>query len=105
MPRTKAKLSVTIASDVVRDVDRAVHAKRWANRSAAIEAVLKAWIVRDRTHQRDVAIEAHYRGTDRADRAEDEQWADAAWSSFVDITRNDAEQAERQPARRRRKKP
>ena len=102
----KAKLSITLAEDVAREVDRAVAEKRWPSRSAAIEAAVKVWAVRERSLRRDAAIEEYYRHQGAAELSSDREWAEAAWSGFVEIAKREkAAHPKRRARARRRRRP
>ena len=101
----KVKLSITLDADVARTIDCAVSEKRWPTRSAAIEAATKAWILRERALRRDAAIEAYYRGQSSAEKLADRQWAEGAWSAFVEIgEREEASRPKRTKSFRRKRK-
>ena len=104
MTHAKAKLSVSVARDLVRQIDRAVDARRWASRSATMESALKDWAVRERALERDAAIEAYYGGVTADQREEDASFADAAWSGFVEAAGRDLQPAKRKRAQRRARK-
>ena len=106
MPATaKTKLSVSLAAQLVRQLDRSVEAKRYRSRSAAIETALRAWAARDRRLQSDAAIEAYYGGLTSGERDEDKIWADFATREFVHLADRDpitAPRPRRRSARSRR---
>jgi Arc/MetJ-type ribon-helix-helix transcriptional regulator len=82
----KAKVSLSIASGLIEQVDRSVAEKRYPSRSAAIETALRVWTARERVLSRDAAIEAYYLGASAGERADEKEWADLAYHGFVDIS-------------------
>lgn len=85
----KAKISVTIAANLVSTIDEGVRARHYASRSAVVEAALDRWARAERRRQRDAEIEAYYAGMSPEERAEDREWADFATSELVHITKHD----------------
>lgn len=70
MAATKRQLSVTVASDLVPDIEQRVRAGTYPNRSAAIEAALRAW-----SRQRRAAdLHAYYDRLSGAEQSEQLQW-------------------------------
>lgn len=99
----KAKISVTIAADLVSTIDRGVRARRYPSRSAAVEAALDRWARAENRRQRDAEIDAYYLGMSGKDRADDEQWADFATREFAEISKGDKSVRVRRSARGRRR--
>lgn len=83
----KAKISVTVAADLVAQIDRGVRARRYLSRSAAIETALQRWAREERRRQTDAEIEAYYAGMTDEERAEDRRWAELAHTSLDEIDR------------------
>ena len=70
--RAKTKVSVTVESGLLRDVDRVAGAM---SRSAVFEQALASWLRHHRKRALDRAIEDYYSSLGRDERAEDEEWA------------------------------
>jgi len=70
----KAKVSVTVDRDLLREVDRLAGR---ASRSRVFGDALAAWIRRKGQVELDRAIERYYRAQSAAERSEDETWASA----------------------------
>ncbi|MEA2625794.1 MAG: hypothetical protein QOD06_1839 [Candidatus Binatota bacterium] len=68
----KAKVSVTIAGDLLREIDRIAGAK---GRSTIFEEALSSWIRQHRRSELDRAIESYYRSLRSGDHIEDAAWA------------------------------
>jgi metal-responsive CopG/Arc/MetJ family transcriptional regulator len=68
----KAKVSVTVDSTLLREVDRLAGRM---TRSEAFERALAAWVHRRGREELDQAIERYYRSLTATERHEDEQWA------------------------------
>jgi metal-responsive CopG/Arc/MetJ family transcriptional regulator len=71
----KAKVSVTVDRELLREVDRLAGR---ASRSRVFEDALAEWVRRRGQAELDRAIERYYRAQNVAERAEDETWASAA---------------------------
>jgi len=85
-PAPKAKISVTVAADLVDAVDRGVQRNEFVSRSAAVEAALIRWARLARRRERDREIETYYLGQSDAERAEDAAWAKLAGSAFAEVS-------------------
>lgn len=85
----KAKISVTVAAELVAQIDRGVRARRYLSRSAAIETALQRWAREERRRQTDAEIEAYYSGMTDEEREEDRQWTELAHASLDEIARRD----------------
>ena len=72
MTAPKRQLSVTVAADLVDDLERRVRAGSYPNRSAAIEAALRAWS----RQQRSADLHAYYDQLGEAAASEQQQWAE-----------------------------
>jgi Arc/MetJ-type ribon-helix-helix transcriptional regulator len=72
MTATKRQLSVTVSADLVADLERRVRAGSYLNRSAAIEAALRAWS----RQQRSADLHAYYDRLGDTDASEQLQWAE-----------------------------
>ncbi|MBI2892363.1 MAG: ribbon-helix-helix protein, CopG family [Deltaproteobacteria bacterium] len=81
----KAKISVTIAAELVSTIDRGVRARHYPSRSAVVEAALDRWARVERRRQRDAEIEAYYLGMSAEERADERQWADFATRELAEI--------------------
>jgi Arc/MetJ-type ribon-helix-helix transcriptional regulator len=71
MVAQKSRLSVTVAKDVLDDVERCLRAGAFRSRSAIVEAALRTWA----TRQREAEIHAYYDGLSSKEHAEDLDWA------------------------------
>lgn len=71
MAAPKRQLSITVASDLVADLEERVRAGTYPNRSAAIEAALRAWS----RQQRSADLHAYYDQLGGGADAEQRQWA------------------------------
>ncbi len=69
----KAKVSVSVRDDLLREVDRMSGRQ---NRSAVFEQALAWWLRRRKQAALDEAIEAYYRAMGDSEKAEDENWAE-----------------------------
>lgn len=94
MGQPKAKLSVTVAADLVADIDRSVDGKRFRSRSAVVEAALARWL----RQERDRDIDAYYDAQPAAERLEDLEWAHLGREA---LTGKAARRPTKQPARKR----
>ena len=69
---TKAKISVTVRSDLLSEIDR-VAGRR--GRSTVVEEALSWWLRRRKQAALDRAIESYYRALTVSEQREDEGWA------------------------------
>jgi metal-responsive CopG/Arc/MetJ family transcriptional regulator len=69
---TKTKISVTVRSDLLSEIDRAC---AHGGRSTVVEEALSLWLRRRKQAALDRAIESYYRGLTASDQGEDEDWA------------------------------
>jgi len=83
----KAKISVTVAVDLVAAVDRGVRRHEFVSRSAAVEAALLRWARLARRRERDREIEAYYLDQSETERAEDAAWARLSGAALAEISR------------------
>lgn len=68
----KAKISVTVRSDLLSEVDRAAGPR---GRSAIVEDALSWWLRRRKQAELDRAIELYYKSLKASERREDDAWA------------------------------
>lgn len=71
----KAKVSVTVERELLREVDRIAGKQA---RSAVFEEALAGWIRRRRKAELDLAIEQYYRSMHGGERDENANWATLA---------------------------
>lgn len=69
---TKAKVSVSVRRELLREVDRAA---RGMSRSEVFERAIGDWLRERRREELDRSIERYYRSVSSTDRAEDAAWA------------------------------
>ena len=70
--RGKTKVSVSVETDLLREVDRVAG---YPSRSAVFEQALAGWLRQQRRAQLDRSIEDYYLSLTAVERAEDEVWA------------------------------
>ena len=75
----KTKVSVTVQSELLREVDRAAGGR---SRSAVFEEAVASWVRCQRKVDLDRAIEVYYRSLDKDERVEDAEWARLADESI-----------------------
>ena len=68
----KAKISVTVRSDLLSEIDRAAGHR---GRSTVVEEALSWWLRRRKQAALDRAIESYYRALTVSEQREDEDWA------------------------------
>ncbi len=68
----KAKISVTVRSDLLSEIDRVAGR---GGRSTVVEEALSWWLRRRKQAALDRAIESYYRALAASERREDEDWA------------------------------
>ena len=68
----KAKISVTVRSDLLDEVDRLAGQR---GRSTIVEEALSSWVRRRKQVALDQQIESYYRGLTVSERREDAEWA------------------------------
>lgn len=68
----KTKVSVTIAKELLAEVDRV---SKDRTRSAVFEDALSSWVRRRRVEALHDDFEKYYRGMSEAERREDAEWA------------------------------
>jgi metal-responsive CopG/Arc/MetJ family transcriptional regulator len=81
---TKAKISVTVRSDLLDEIDRLAGAR---GRSLVVEEALSWWVRRRKQAALDRAIETYYRALTAEERREDEAWAESGDASVHRWTR------------------
>ncbi|MGH7856267.1 MAG: hypothetical protein ACREQY_02985 [Candidatus Binatia bacterium] len=69
---TKAKISVTVRSDLLSEIDRLAGSR---GRSTVVEEALSWWLRRRKQAALDRAIESYYRALTVSELREDEDWA------------------------------
>jgi len=104
---SKAKVSVTLASDTLAAIDHAVAETRFPSRSAAIETLLRAWVRGERRRQRDAEIDAYYDSLTEEEQEDERDWAELGYLTFARDTapevrsrRKRGRAAESRPSRR-----
>lgn len=71
----KARITVTMSPDLIRQVDTLVSSSEIGSRSLVLEEALRAWL-RDQTRAEiDRQTEAYYQALPKAEREEDRQWS------------------------------
>lgn len=78
MESTRTKLSITLAPDVVRAVDRAAKAQPGASRSSIIETWLRRAARISEEERMRVETVAYYESRSEQERREDDAWARAS---------------------------
>ena len=75
---TKAKITVTLSPDVVRQLDALLEPLAARSRSQLVEEVLRRWL--EERVQRDLEsqIEEYYRSLSAAEEQEDKEWSTIA---------------------------
>ncbi len=75
---TKSKITVTVSSDLVRQLDGLLNVPEAGSRSRLVEEAIRHWL-RDHAQQAlDLQTEAYYRALSKAERKADRQWAQIA---------------------------
>ncbi len=69
---TKTKISITVRSDLLSEIDRACTR---GGRSTVVEEALSWWLRRRKQAALDRAIESYYRALKASEQREDERWA------------------------------
>lgn len=81
MPSTstlrKAKLTVTISSDVINKIDEIVKEKG-TPRSQVMEEMLRDWLLKSKKREIERDIEAYYLSLTEKEKKEDREWAKIA---------------------------
>jgi Arc/MetJ-type ribon-helix-helix transcriptional regulator len=97
MVASKSRLSVTVAKDVLDDIERSLRTGGFRSRSAVVEAALRTWAARER----DAQIHAYYDNLTSEERAEDLQWAELGYEAMVARTTGQAKPKGQRRRRRR----
>lgn len=71
--RRKAKLTVTISGDVVKEIDEFAKEKG-IPRSQAIEEMLRDWLLKSKKREIEKDIEAYYLSLTEKEKKEDREW-------------------------------
>lgn len=79
MPTTshsaKSKITVTISSDLVRQLNALTESPEAGSRSRLVEEAIRAWFQEHTQKELERQTEAYYRSLSRAERKEDQQWS------------------------------
>ena len=70
----KAKLTITINSDLAGDIDKLVKEKGYP-RSQVMEEILRDWIQKYKSAEIEKSIEDYYLSLDKEEKREDKEWA------------------------------
>lgn len=71
----KAKITVTLSPDVVRQLDALLDLSGNPSRSLLVEEALRRWLQEHAQKQIERQVEEYYRSLSKAERKEDEAWA------------------------------
>ncbi len=71
----KARITMTIAPEIVAALDRAVKARGLPSRSKALEVALDHWLSEHKRQQIEREIEEYYRSRTTQEKREDREWA------------------------------
>lgn len=90
MRRSKVKISLTVTSSLLDEVDRGVRQRRYPSRSSAVDAALADWA----RAQRSAAIDAYYDGLSEDEKRESLKWAEAGYEAVARSAVHDGRGAE-----------
>lgn len=71
----KAKITVTLSPDVVRQLDTLLDLSGNPSRSLLVEEALRRWLQEHAQKQIERQVEEYYRSLSKAERKEDEAWS------------------------------
>jgi metal-responsive CopG/Arc/MetJ family transcriptional regulator len=74
-PTTKAKITLTLSSDVVRQLDALARAPQARSRSQLVEEALRRWLDERVQENIERQTEEYYRSLSPAEREQDREWA------------------------------
>ncbi len=77
---TKAKITVTLSRDLVRQLDRLPNTAA-RSRSQVVEEALRRWLEEYKQKELECQVEEYYRSLSEAERQEDKEWARIAAKS------------------------
>ncbi len=77
---TKAKITVTLSRDLVRQLDRLPNTEA-RSRSQVVEEALRRWLEEYKQKELECQVEEYYRSLSKAERQEDKEWARIAAKS------------------------
>jgi len=77
---TKAKITVTLSRDLVRQLDQLPNTEA-RSRSQVVEEALRRWLQEYKQKELECQVEEYYRSLSKAERQEDKEWARIAAKS------------------------
>jgi len=77
----KAKITVTLSSDVIRRLDALVETPEVRSRSQLVEEALRRWIEERARGELESQTEEYYRSLSQAEQAENKEWSAIAAES------------------------
>jgi metal-responsive CopG/Arc/MetJ family transcriptional regulator len=79
----KAKITVTLSSDLVRQIDQLLDSPEASSRSQLIEEAVRRWLRDQAQKELERQTEEYYLSLSKAERNEDKQWSKIAARSAL----------------------
>jgi Arc/MetJ-type ribon-helix-helix transcriptional regulator len=75
---TKAKITVTLSPELVRQIDALTDGSKAGSRSRLVEEAVRRWLYDEAQKELERQTEEYYLSLSKAERKEDEQWSKIA---------------------------
>jgi Arc/MetJ-type ribon-helix-helix transcriptional regulator len=72
---TKAKITVTLSPELVRQIDALIDTPKAGSRSRLVEEAVRRWLCDEARKELERQTEEYYLSLSRAERKEDKQWS------------------------------
>ena len=80
-PSTKAKITVTLSPDLLRQLDMLLSSPQSRSRSQVVEEALRRWLQEYAQQELERQVEQYYLSLSKAEQKEDKQWTKIAAKS------------------------
>ncbi len=81
IPSTKAKITVTLSPDLLRQLDMLLSSPQSRSRSQVVEEALRRWLQEYAQQELERQVEQYYLSLSKAEQKEDKQWTKIAAKS------------------------